>query len=413
MLLLLLLILCLVFICSLSSFWAIYINMRIIHTSDWHLGHTLKDKTREEEMEGFFSFLRDTIQKERVEVLLISGDIFDTSSPSSAAYSQYYKFLASIKDTCCKEVFVIAGNHDSPSVLTAPKDILDMVNVHVYANKDDIKPFVIKDRLIILPIPFPRDQELRRLVQGESFLEEEDKLRLAIENLYRTETDKTLSISSSLPIVAMGHLMATNAQGEEKRDLYVGGLGAIDSKSFPKELKYVALGHIHKPTSLNDGGTICYSGSPIPFSFKEAKDKKVLKLIDVDGNRLDVRDVSIPVFRKLFSISGNRDEIISELNSLIINKEEGWVSLEIKERGVSSYIRSKAEDMVKDTGLEILVVKDTTVSKALMEKEEEIGSLEDLSEEDIFSLFLDEKEIKGERRENLLSLFREIITGLE
>ena len=387
--------------------------MRIIHTSDWHLGHTLMDKTREEEMRSFFSFLIDVIIKERVDALLISGDIFDTGTPSNAALSLYYSFLASIKNTECKDVFIIAGNHDSPSLLSAPKEILEMVNVHIYATKEDIEPYVIGEKVVVLPIPFPRDQELRRLVQGGTIKEEDDRLRLAIEELYKTETEKTASAYPSLPIVAMGHLMATNINVEDKPDLYIGGLGTIDSGSFPKALSYVALGHIHKKMNLNSSGTLCYSGSPIPFSFKEAKDTKVLKLVEIEGSETKVSDITIPRFRNLFQIKGDKESIEKELKSLVEDKEEGWVSIEITESGVSSSLRSFCEGITEQTGLEIIHIKDTTVSKRLLETEEDIESLDSLSEEDIFSKFLDEKEIKNERKDDLLTLFREILQQLE
>ena len=387
--------------------------MRIIHTSDWHLGHTLMDKTREEEMRSFFSFLIDVIIKERVDALLISGDIFDTGTPSNAALSLYYSFLASIKNTKCKDVFVIAGNHDSPSLLSAPKEILEMVNVHIYATKEDIKPYVIGEKVVVLPIPFPRDQELRRLVQGGTIKEEDDRLRLAIEELYKTETEKTALAYPSLPIVAMGHLMATNINVEDKPDLYIGGLGTIDSGSFPKALSYVALGHIHKKMNLNSSGTLCYSGSPIPFSFKEAKDTKVLKLVEIEGSETKVSDITIPRFRNLFQIKGDKESIEKELKSLVEDKEEGWVSIEITESGVSSSLRSFCEGITEQTGLEIIHIKDTTVSKRLLDTEEDIESLDSLSEEDIFSKFLDEKEIKNERKDDLLTLFREILQQLE
>ena len=132
--------------------------MRIIHTSDWHLGHTLMDKTREEEMKAFFSFLIDTINEKKVDALLVSGDIFDTGTPSNSALSEYYSFLASIGKTECRDVFIIAGNHDSPSLLRAPKELLALVNVHVYATKEDIEPYLLRGKVVVLPIPFPRDQ---------------------------------------------------------------------------------------------------------------------------------------------------------------------------------------------------------------------------------------------------------------
>ena len=386
--------------------------MRIIHTSDWHLGHTLMDKTREEEMKAFFSFLIDTINEKKVDALLVSGDIFDTGTPSNSALSEYYSFLASIGKTECRDVFIIAGNHDSPSLLRAPKELLALVNVHVYATKEDIEPYLLGGKVVVLPIPFPRDQELRKLTQGESIKDEDDKLKSAIEDLYRRETEKAVALYPSLPIIAMGHLMASNISKEEKPELYIGGLGTIDSSSFPSSLSYVALGHIHRKMNLNDSGTICYSGSPIPFSFKEGRDRKVLKLIDVEEKNITVSDVEIPVFRKLYQIKGHKDSIEKELSKLVEDKKQGWVSIEITESGVSSSIRTISENITKNTGLEVIHIKDTTVSKRLMEKEETIENLESLSEEDIFLKFLDEKEIKKERKEELLSLFREIMASL-
>ena len=186
-------------------------------------------------------------------------------------------------------------------------------------------------------------------------------------------------------------------------------MGTIDSGSFPKALSYVALGHIHKKMNLNSSGTICYSGSPIPFSFKEAKDTKVLKLVEIEEREIIVSDIEIPRFRNLYQITGDKDSIEKELTSLVESKEKGWVSIEITESGVSSSVRAMSESMTKDSGIEVIHIKDTTISKRLMEKEDEIESLDSLSEEDIFTKFLDEKEIKGERKDDLLSLFREIL----
>ena len=122
-----------------------------------------------------------------------------------------------------------------------------------------------------------------------------------------------------------------------------------------------------------------------------------------------VKNIPIPTYRKLFSLSGGMEEILDSLRELIEKKEEGWVSLNLTESGVSSSLRSQAESITSSTGLEILVIKDTTVSQMLMEDEERVDSLEDLSEEDIFNRFLCEKEIHGEKKESLISLFREIL----
>ena len=387
--------------------------MNILHTSDWHLGQNLAEKTREEEMNAFFSFLRDTIEERDVEALLISGDIFDTSSPSSSTLEQYYRFLASIQGSKCKDVFVIAGNHDSPSVLASPKEILEMVNVHVYSTREDVEPYVLCDKVVILPIPFPRDQELRRYVQGESFREEEDKLRRAIEDLYRRETEDAISRYGDLPIVAMGHLMASSVKDDEKMDLYIGGLGSIDASSFPRELSYVALGHVHKPQRLNKEGTICYSGSPIPMTFKEGKDQKIVKLIKVEGRNVETEDIPLPLYRSFFQIAGDKDHILSTLTSLVSGGKSGWVDIEITECGVSSSVRTKADEIVGGSGLEILHIKDATVQERIISDNDSVESLDDLSEEDVFLLVLEANGVTDEKKPALISAFREIVKEME
>ena len=132
----------------------------------------------------------------------------------------------------------------------------------------------------------------------------------------------------------------------------------------------------------------------------------------IEGREIKVNDIVIPRFRNLYQITGDKDSIEKELTSLVESKEKGWVSIEITESGVSSSVRAMSESMTKDSGIEVIHIKDTTISKRLMEKEDEIESLDSLSEEDIFTKFLDEKEIKGERKDDLLSLFREILHAI-
>ena len=105
--------------------------MKILHTSDWHLGRSLYGRKRYQEFTQFLDWLRVTIENESIDVLLVAGDIFDTSTPSNRAQELYYRFLYEVSGSCCRHIVVIAGNHDSPSFLNAPKQLLRALNVYV------------------------------------------------------------------------------------------------------------------------------------------------------------------------------------------------------------------------------------------------------------------------------------------
>ena len=159
--------------------------MRILHTSDWHIGRTLCGRKRYDEFEMFLDWLIDTIQREQVDILLVAGDIFDTSSPSNRAQELYYRFLCRAAASSCRHVVIIAGNHDSPSFLNAPKELLRAINVHVVGaaaeNRED-EVFVLTQgdgtpELIVCAVPYLRDRDIRIAEAGES-VEDKGKIFL-------------------------------------------------------------------------------------------------------------------------------------------------------------------------------------------------------------------------------------------
>ncbi|MDD2999240.1 MAG: exonuclease subunit SbcD, partial [Candidatus Riflebacteria bacterium] len=105
--------------------------MKILHTSDWHIGRVLHARKRYDEFEAFFKWLFETIEAQKVDALLIAGDVFDTSMPTNRAQQLYYRFLCRVAGSCCRHVVVVGGNHDSSSFLDAPKELLKGLNVHV------------------------------------------------------------------------------------------------------------------------------------------------------------------------------------------------------------------------------------------------------------------------------------------
>ena len=111
--------------------------MKTLHTSDWHLGRSLYGRKRYEEFSAFLDWLAQTIEDEKVDALLVAGDVFDTCTPSNRAQELYYRFLCRVAASYCRHVVVIAGNHDSPSFLNAPKELLRVLNVYVLGSMTD------------------------------------------------------------------------------------------------------------------------------------------------------------------------------------------------------------------------------------------------------------------------------------
>ena len=158
--------------------------MKILHTSDWHIGSTLYGRKRYDESEKFLQWLVETIKNHSIEALFVVGDIFDTSTPSNTAQELYYRFLNEVSRTTCRYVIVTGGNHDSPSFLDAPKALLKAFNVYVVgsaAEKGEDEVFVLKDgdnnpEVIICAVPFLRDRDVRQSSEGESYRDKESHL---------------------------------------------------------------------------------------------------------------------------------------------------------------------------------------------------------------------------------------------
>jgi len=166
--------------------------MKILHTSDWHLGRTLYGRKRYEEFEAFLNWLAGLIDDEDVDVLLVAGDVFDNSTPSNRAQELYYRFLCRVAASPKRHVVVTAGNHDSPSFLNAPKELLKFLNVHVVGSASDSPEDELivlagpdqEPRLIVCAVPYLRDRDIRTAEAGESV---EDKERKIIEGIRNSE----------------------------------------------------------------------------------------------------------------------------------------------------------------------------------------------------------------------------------
>ena len=181
--------------------------MKLLHTSDWHLGRTLySKKDRQEEHAAFLKWLMTALKENAADLLIVAGDIFDTNSPSNSSQKMYYDFLLKVRDTGCQNVIIVGGNHDSPGFLNAPKEILAAINVHVIGNVSDNtedEVFIVRDKegnpsAIVCAVPFLRERDLSRFTEAESY---SDRSKRITENI-RKHYEKVAEIAEKVMLTA-------------------------------------------------------------------------------------------------------------------------------------------------------------------------------------------------------------------
>jgi len=399
--------------------------MKFLHTADWHIGRMLYTKKRYPEFRAFLDWLITQLDEQKIDTLLVPGDIFDTRSPSNRAQQLYYNFLIRASQTCCQHIVITSGNHDSPSFLDAPKAVLLALNVHVVGQVDDLENELIElknangeTQALIAAVPYLRDRDLRKVEAGESIDDKERKIVEGIRAHYQSLADlatakqKTLT-QPTVPIIAMGHLFAAGGKtGDGVRDLYVGNLGSVGADAFPDTFHYVALGHLHVPQIVGEATHIRYSGSPIPMGYGEAGQQKEILIIEADGTDTTITPIHVPCFQPLLRIKGNLDEVLGEISQLIAEKSSAWLEIDYSGTDSPSDLRTQLYQAIEGSSLEIRRIKNTTLLKSLHQqttsKEE---ALEDLSEIDVFARCLDAHDIAESEREDLTLCYQEILAS--
>ncbi len=427
--------------------------MKIIHTSDWHLGRTLYGRKRFEEFEQFLDWMLNTIIQEQADALLIAGDIFDTTTPPNRAQSMYYRFLCRTAASTCRHVVIVAGNHDSPSFLNAPRELLRELNIHVVGNSstDPADEIIVlydssgEPELIVCAVPYLRDRDIRRSEPGESFQDRDRKMQQGIMDHYAgiTEVANKLrnEFGTGIPVVVMGHLFTQGGktvEGDGVRELYVGSLAHVPAEIFLSKTDYTALGHLHVPQSVADNETIRYSGSPLAMGFRESTHKKSVCIVEfksrngvassaktAESNKTgsgsdnhsgqckpSIRLVDIPVFQKLMRIEGALDTITDQLSELVKSGQSILVEIEYTGESAIGNLRETLEEMTVGTQIEILRIKNLSFNRSAMKPVRPQETLDELTPEDVFVRCMDNANVPEETRPDLIRAYREILQSL-
>ena len=290
-------------------------QMRILHTSDWHLGQTLHQYERGFEHARFLDWLLDTLEAERVDALLIAGDIFDHTNPSAASQQQLYRFLRQARQRVPHLAIVMtAGNHDSPGRIEAPGPLLSLLDASAIGavgsfgrSAEDLNWEAQLDRLIVplkdsagqtaawcIAMPFLRPADLPRVEGGA----DDDPYLAGMAQLYRQAWQRVQARRApGQAVVAMGHCHMTGGQvsEESERRLVIGGAQALPATMFDPGIAYVALGHLHLAQHVGGDETRRYCGSPLPMSFSEVDYPHQVLLVELaDEAVASVRELRIP-----------------------------------------------------------------------------------------------------------------------
>ncbi len=406
--------------------------MRVLHTSDWHLGRTLYGRKRYEEFEAFLTWLAEMIQQNGIDAVLVAGDVFDTSAPSNRAQELYYRFLCRVAASSCRHVVVVAGNHDSPSFLNAPKELLKALNVHVVGSSTESpedEVLVLRNEqdvpeLIVCAVPYLRDRDIRVAEAGESVEDKERKIIDGIRTHYAAVAalaeQRRDELEVDIPIVAMGHLFTAGGQtvdGDGVRELYVGSLAHVTGGIFPTCFNYLALGHLHVPQKVNGSETIRYSGSPLPMGFGEAKQQKSVCQVVFDQGEdhittASVQLIDVPVFQKLERVEGDWDSISSRILELSATDSQGWLEVIYEGDEVIGDLRERLEAAISGTQMEILRIKNNRIIDRVLGQIHEEETLDDLNVNDVFERCLAVHEVPEDQRPELLRAYQETVSSL-
>ncbi|PYZ95098.1 exonuclease sbcCD subunit D [Salipaludibacillus keqinensis] len=308
--------------------------MKLLHTSDWHIGRTIEGRDRHDEHEAFFNELIEIAEDEKIDAVLMAGDVFDSVNPPAKGEELFYESMARLSDHGKRPVVIIAGNHDHPERLAAARTLLRKHRIYIQGYPT-IHPLRIpiegsEADLCIAGLPYPSESRLK-----ESFTEINDEL--AIREAYDLRISDifnqlTSSFSNKDICVAMSHLfVAGGSSTESERPIEVGGAYTVRANQLPENVHYTALGHLHRPQNIHRSKAPArYAGSPLAFSFSEAGYAKSVTIVDaLPGEKADIREVFLQSGRPL--VKWKATEGLAQVHTWMDQRldADAWIELDI------------------------------------------------------------------------------------
>jgi exonuclease SbcD len=401
--------------------------MRILHTSDWHLGQHFMGKTRQAEHAAFIDWLLEQVTAHQVDAVIVAGDIFDNGAPPSYARELYNRFVAALGMRGAALV-LLGGNHDSVATLGESRPLFSRLGVHVVAAVDDDparQVLVLAERsgkpgAIVCAIPFIRPRDVLQSQPGESATAKQQSLQDAIVRHYQAvfaaAQAQRETLGLPLPIIATGHLATVGANaGEAVREIYVGALEAFPTAAFPPA-DYIALGHIHRPMRVGGAEHIRYSGSPIALAFDESAQQKEVLLVDLSADGLRaVTPLAVPCWQPLLSLRGDLDALAQRVTVAAADGRADrplWLDLQVRGDDYLSDLQSRVSALVDGLPVEVLRIRRERDGAARLQAEAR-ETLDELTPLEVFSRRLALETLDETARAELDSRYRAVLEHLQ
>ena len=401
--------------------------IRILHTADWHLGQTFFGYDRTQEHEHFLDWLAGVLTKNKIDVLIVAGDVFDVSNPSAASQRMFYRFIHRVTTENPRlQLVVVAGNHDSAARLESPLPLLQEMRTEIKGivrkqnGKIDYEHLLVELKnaageveALCLAVPFLRQGDYPVVeTEGNPYAE-------GVKELYARLLKYALKKrTDGQALVAVGHLLATGSEIAEKdhsERIIIGGLESVSPESFPEQIVYTALGHIHKAQRVSGRENIRYAGSHLPMSFAEKHyHHGVVKVTLDEGWAVEIEKLEYTPLVRLLSIPATEaaapDEVLDELRGLELPEDEPMPYLEVKVK------LSEPEPMLRQQVEEILEGKPVRLARIVsfyrqaaegsVEEETLTAGLQEMNPLQIVKATF-ENSYQTEMPEELVNLFQE------
>lgn len=394
--------------------------MKFIHTSDWHIGKNLEGHSRLEEQEKFCDDFVKIVEENNIDMVIIAGDVYDTSNPPAGAETLFYKTICRLADDGNRCVLVIAGNHDNPERLSAVSPLAKEQGIIILgyplsstteskykgfeiteAGKGYLKLKIGDEKATIITLPYPSEKRLNDAIRN---VDDENELQKNYSNkvgdIFRKLEENFEEDSIN---IAVSHLFVSGGDpSDSERQIQLGGSLVVDKHDLPQKAQYTALGHLHKPQKASERLNVYYSGSPLQYSVKERIYAKGANIVEIHANETPV--VEQVYFNNYKPIEVFKCDGIEE--ALKVCEEN-------KDRDIWSYFEIKTDEVISQENIKKMkeYLKDIIEIKPIITShyEEENIDLKEKSMAQLFNDFYKFKE-KCEPRGELMDLFLNIVS---
>lgn len=315
-------------------------KLRIFHSADWHIGKGLGTIDRTDDFRVFIRDFLELVEKRRPDVILLAGDIFDTSMPANSAQRLYYDMIRALSGTSVMATVITAGNHDSQRFLEAPRALLETMNCFVAGESPESQAFVLRDDageplLAVAAVPFLREGDVRGGSIDDTDATRAARFESGVRKHYDTVNgflDEALD-GARVPRIAMGHLFVTGSRLRPDDDpttpnesAYVGSLRNVTADAFGTDWDYVALGHIHNSQTVKAQIPMRYSGSPVSLSYSHIPYRHhIVELTFDETGGMTFEELPVRQPREFVRVSGTFEELRADIAEAGATHEKPFV----------------------------------------------------------------------------------------